>query len=73
MMLTLTNIATSAEQRWKEQAMKKRIKAHIRKKCRKCGTLLVNKPEYGAVCPKCGWCRGWYTDKDGADNETEKE
>jgi predicted nucleic acid-binding Zn-ribbon protein len=44
--------------------MKKRIKAHIRKKCRKCGTLLVNKPEYGAVCPKCGWCRGWYTDKD---------
>jgi Zn-finger nucleic acid-binding protein len=44
--------------------MKKRIKAHIRKNCRKCGTLLVNKPEYGAVCPKCGWCRGWWTDKD---------
>lgn len=49
------------------QRMKKRIKAHIRKKCRKCGALLVNKPEYGAVCPKCGWCRGWYTDKEGAD------
>jgi len=47
--------------------MKKRIKAHIRKKCRKCGTLLVNKPEYGAVCPKCGWCRGWYTVIDESD------
>lgn len=44
--------------------MKKRIKTHIRKKCRKCGTLLVNEPEYGAVCPQCGWCRGWWTDKD---------
>ena len=43
---------------------RRRIKQHIRKKCRKCGELLVNKPEYGAVCPKCGWCRGWWTDKD---------
>lgn len=48
--------------------MKKRIKVHVRKKCRKCGTLLVNKPEYGAVCPKCGWCRGWWTDKDGEES-----
>lgn len=51
----------------------RRIKQHIRKKCRKCGTPLVNKPEYGAVCPKCGWCRGWYTDRDkteGANDET---
>ena len=33
-------------------------------KCRKCGTVLVNKPEQGAVCPKCGWSRKSYTDRE---------
>jgi predicted RNA-binding Zn-ribbon protein involved in translation (DUF1610 family) len=40
-----------------------RKKPQVRKKCRKCGTKLVNEPEVGAVCPKCGWTRGWYTTK----------
>lgn len=37
----------------------------IRRKCRKCGTKLVNEPEVGAVCPKCGWYRKSYTDMKG--------
>lgn len=36
-------------------ALHKRVK--IRRVCRKCGARLVNKPEYGVVCPKCGWTR----------------
>ena len=36
----------------------------IRRRCRKCHSMLVNKPEYGAVCPKCGWYRRSYTDKE---------
>ena len=54
---------------------RRRIKQRVRKKCRKCGELLVNKAEYGAICPKCGWCRGWYTNKEGTqaicDNDCE--
>lgn len=42
--------------------LKKRPK--IRRTCRKCGAQLVNKPEYGAVCPECGWCRISYTDRE---------
>ena len=41
-----------------------KTKPKIRRKCRKCGAKLVNKPEYGAVCPECGWYRVSYTDKD---------
>lgn len=40
-------------------------RANIRRTCRKCGTRLENKPEYGAVCPKCGWYRKSYTDREG--------
>lgn len=37
----------------------------LRRKCRKCGTYLINKPEYGTICPKCGWARaGVYTDRE---------
>lgn len=44
--------------------LKKRPK--IRRVCRKCGSRLVNKPEYGAVCPECGWYRKSYTDREDA-------
>ena len=44
-------------------SLKKR--PHIRRVCRKCGARLVNKPEYGVVCPECGWMKkGAYTDKE---------
>ncbi len=44
---------------------KLRKRAKLRRVCRKCGATLVNKPEYGVVCPECGWIRkGAYTDKE---------
>ena len=39
-------------------------KPRIRRVCRKCGAKLVNKPEYGVVCPDCGWYRKSYTDRE---------
>ena len=39
-----------------------KMRPKIRRKCRKCGAKLVNKPEYGAVCPDCGWYIISYTD-----------
>ena len=41
----------------------------IRRTCRKCGQILVNKPEYGVVCPECGWSRVSYTDKEDEKND----
>lgn len=54
---------------WEEQGGERmsnglKIKPKIRRKCRKCGAKLVNKPEYGAVCPECGWYRISYTDNE---------
>lgn len=48
-----------------------RMKPKIRRTCRKCRSLLVNKPEYGVVCPKCGWHRrAWtYREADKAESE----
>ena len=43
---------------------KLRTRPKIRRVCRKCGARLVNKPEYGAVCPECGWHRKSYVDRD---------
>lgn len=51
---------------------KRRIKAHIRKTCRRCRALLVNEPEAGVVCPKCGWRRISWTYKD-KQPETDEE
>ena len=48
---------------------KLRTKPKLRRTCRKCGARLVNKPEYGAVCPECGWYRKSYTDKEAADEQ----
>lgn len=43
---------------------------HIRRTCRKCGAKLVNKPEYGVVCPECGWIKkNAYTDKEAQDEK----
>jgi len=44
----------------------------IRRRCRKCRTLLINEPEKGAVCPKCGWYRRAYTDKEMAKEVTDE-
>ena len=42
---------------------------HLRRTCRKCGAKLVNKPEYGTVCPECGWTKkNAYTDKEVQDD-----
>lgn len=54
-------------------SLKKR--PHIRRRCRKCGAKLVNKPEYGVICPECGWTHVSWTDyepeKKGTKNEEE--
>lgn len=26
-----------------------------RTKCKRCGAKMVKKPNYGIVCPECGW------------------
>ena len=41
-------------------SLKKR--PHIRRVCRKCRARLVNKPEYGVICPECGWTFVSWTD-----------
>ena len=46
-----------------------KTKPKIRRKCRKCGAKIVNKPGYGAVCPECGWHRVSYTDKEEIKND----
>lgn len=51
---------------------RKRIKPKIRKKCRKCGELLVNEPEYGVVCPKCGWSKISWTTKERSEANSDK-
>jgi len=49
---------------------KLRKRAKLRRVCRKCGATLVNKPEYGVVCPDCGWMKkGAYTDKERREDE----
>lgn len=50
-------------------SLKKR--AHIRRVCRKCGTRLVTKEEYGILCPRCGWMFVLWTDFE-AEREKEK-
>lgn len=50
--------------------LKKR--AHIRRVCRKCGARLVNKPEYGVICPECGWTFVSWTDYEEGGKESEK-
>lgn len=44
-------------------------KPKLRRTCRKCRTALVNKPEVGAVCPRCGWYRKSYTDKESEEQD----
>ena len=40
-------------------------RARVRRRCRKCHGKLVNKEEYGVVCPICGWeLKNTYTDNE---------
>ena len=50
-----------------------RIKQRVRHTCRKCRSELVNKPEYGAVCPKCGWYRRSWTYRDESEDSQMEE